>query len=199
MNKKKLTALILATLVYALSCISSQHAFGDDNQVEFKLIAAGMKMPEFVLHAPDTVEDQRYLGLKDMSSFSIVNISAKIIIMEAFSFYCPHCRNQAPGLNKLYNFIREDEKLSNEVKILGLSIGTDKDKTDLWKSSMHVPFPLFRDTDTSIWKKLGRPGLPCLIILSKSGEVLAVHFGVIDDMEGFFSKIKEFHKNQNTQ
>jgi peroxiredoxin len=196
MNKSKLTGFLSALIVCICWGISCPFSFGDDSPEEFKLISAGMKIPQFVLHPPGSVEDQKYLGLKDPNPFSIDHISAKIVILEVFSFYCPHCRNLAPAMNKLYGFIQQDTKLSNDIKMIGIGAGTEKSKTDLWKTSMRVPFPLFSDADTSIWKKLGKPGLPCTLVVSKSGEVLITHFGVIEDIEAFFSSIKEYHKNK---
>lgn len=196
MNNNKLAVFLSALVVYICLSICCPLSFGEDSPEQDKIVSAGMKIPQFVLHPPDSVEDQKYLGLTDLNPFSIDKISAKIVILEVFSFYCPHCRNQAPVLNNLYGFIQQDATLSNDIKMIGLAAGTDKNKTDLWKTSMRVPFPLFRDTDTSIWKKLGKPGIPCTLVVSKSGEVLSVHFGVIEDIEDFFSNIKEYHKNQ---
>ena len=196
MFNSKLAIFLSALAVCICWGIQCPLSFGNDSPEQFKMVSAGMKIPEFVLNPPDSVEDQKYLGLTDLKPFSIDHISAKIVILEVFSFYCPHCRNQAPALNKLYGFIQQDAQLSNDIKMIGIGAGTDKDKMDLWKTSMRVPFPLLRDTDTSIWKKLGKPGIPCTLVVSKSGEVLAVHFGVTEDIEAFFSKIKEYHKNQ---
>ncbi len=155
-----------------------------------------MSLPQFTLNAPGSSDEQKYLGLKDMEPFSWSQISAKIIIMELFSFYCPHCRKQGPVLNQIYTFIQQDTTLANGIKMLGIAAGGDQSKVDMWKSSLHVPFPLYPDPDTSIWQKLGKPGVPCTLIVTNSGKVLAVHYGATENTDELFRQIKEIYEKQ---
>jgi len=177
--------------------LSCYPAYGAQEAEETKpTISTGMNLPQFKLDAPGTVKEQQYLGLKDRKPFYLSQIPARLIVLEIFSFYCPHCRNQAPKLNKLYKFIQQNRDLSNDIKMIGITAAGDHKLVDKWKTSLHVPFPVFPDADTAIWKELGKPGVPCTLVMNKTGKILSIHDGVTEDIEEFFRQIKKFHKQQ---
>lgn len=160
---------------------------------ETKTIATGMNLPEFKLDAPGNANEQKYLGVTERESFCLSQVSAKILILEIFSIYCPHCRKQAPVLNKIYQLIKQDSSLSNGIKMIGICAGAQKSQVDGWRTTLHVPFPLFADPETTIWQKFGKPGVPCTLVVSDTGKVLATHFGATEDTEAFFRQIKSFY------
>ncbi len=196
MSKKYRTVCFFVSAIIVFLSYGSASAGEDKKSNKIKTISEGMILPQFELNAPGSSEEQEYLGLKDLKPFFWSQISAKILVMEIFSFYCPHCRKQGPVLNKIYRFIQQDDSLANGIKMLGVAAGGDKSKVDMWKSSLHVPFPLFTDPDTSIWQKLGKPGVPCTLIVTIRGKVLAVHYGASEDTEDFFREIKKFYEEQ---
>jgi len=198
MSKEYLTLCLFLSALAVFLGYGSASAIGDKESNKVKTISEGMILPQFTLNAPGSSDEQKYLGLKDMEPFPWSQISAKIIILEIFSFYCPHCRKQGPVLNKIYKFIQQDPELANNIKMLGLAAGGDQSKVDMWRSSLHVPFPLYTDPDTSIWQKLGKPGVPCTLIVTSSGKVLAVHYGATEDTEEFFRQIKKIYEEQNS-
>lgn len=197
MGKKTLVICFLAFLVSIYMSLSSTLAFGNKQENSVKTISIGMNLPQVALDLQGSSDKKKYLGLEDFESFSFSQISAKIIVLEIFSFYCPHCRNQAPVLNKIYNFIQQDPALTKGIKMIGVAAGTDQSKVDVWKTTLHVPFPLFPDPETTIWQKFGKPGVPCTLIATKSGKVLAVHYGASEDPEKLFRQIKNFYEEQN--
>ena len=196
MSKKYPAFCFFVSAIIVFLGYGNASAIGDKESSKVKTISEGMSLPQFTLNSPGSSDEQEYLGLKDMKPFSWSQISAKIIILELFSFYCPHCRKQGPVLNKIYKFIQKDPKLANNIKMLGLAAGGDQSKVDMWKSSLHVPFPLFSDPDTSIWQKFGKPGVPCTLIVTNSGKVIAVHYGTTEDTEEFFRQIKKIYEEQ---
>jgi len=205
MDKKKWVACLFAFLAlgyWGLNGISASGGKEATRQAnseathEFKTIAAGMDLPQFTLDAPVSEVDQKYLGLSEREPFSLSQISARIFVIEIFSMYCPHCRKQGPILNKIYKFIQEDKVLKNGVKMLGIMAAGDQSKVDKWKTTLHVPFPIFPDLQTTIWQKFGKPGVPCTLIVNISGKVLEVHYGASEDTEAFFRQIKKLYTEQ---
>jgi peroxiredoxin len=194
-DKKLLIRSFLLTICifWSLSCSSTTGAAESE---EAKTISTGMNLPQFMLDAPGSASDQKYLGLTELKPFCFSQIAAKIIILELFGIYCPHCRKQAPELNKVYNFIKNDPQLSNGIKMVGIGAGAHKKQVDSWKTTLHVPFPLFPDPETAIWQKFGKPGVPCTLIVSDTGKVLATHLGHTEDIEEFFRQIKKFYFDQ---
>jgi len=157
-------------------------------------IVPGTHLPEFVLNAPSSINDQKYLGLSERKPFSLSKVCAKIIVLEIFSIYCPHCRKQAPMLNKIYHLIKQDAELFRGIKMVGIGAGCTASQLAGWKSAFHVPFPLFHDPNGDVWKKLGKPGVPCTLVLSTEGKVLAVHFGPTEKIEEFFVQLKKLYE-----
>ena len=170
--------------------------FGSEKKGKEKILATGKILPQFQLNAPGSLDEQKYLGLKDSEPFYWSQISAQIIIMEIFSLYCPHCREQAPVLTRIYKFIQEDPALKDGIKMIGVAAGGDQEKTGRWKTTLRVPFPLFPDPETTLWQKLGKPGVPCTFIFTKSGIIMAIHYGATENTEDFFREIKKIYEEQ---
>ena len=196
MSNKKLTICFFALVVIIFWGLNSVSAFGDEKADKVEIIAVGMTLPQFQLNAPGSSSEQKYLGLKDLEPFSWSQISSKIIILEIFGIYCPHCRKQGPVLNKIYKLIQEDPALKAGIKMIGVAAGGEQKKVDRWKTTLHVPFPLYPDPETTIWQKLGKPGVPCTLIVKNSGKIMAVHFGVTENTEDFFRQIKKIYEEQ---
>jgi peroxiredoxin len=196
MNNKKLASCLLTTTIciYLFFLFVSTTVAKESKKAQ--TISPGMNLPQFMLNLPDSESEQKYLGLEEVKSFNLLQIPAKIIVLEIFSIYCPHCRLQAPELNKVYNFIKQDSELSNGIKMVGIAAGARKNEVAGWKKTLHVPFPLFPDAETTIWKKFGKPGVPCTLVVSGSGKVLAAHFGHTPNIEDFFCQVKKFYHEQ---
>jgi len=159
-------------------------------------ISTGSTLSQFSLNVPDDSNVKRYLGLKNLKSFSISQISAKLILIEIFSFYCPICHKQAPVANKLFNFIQQDPELSKDIKVIGIGAGNNQKEIEAYKSNFRVQFPLFSDVDFNIHKKIGEPRTPTTILVTNKGKVLLTHQGVMEDMDEFVRKLKKIHAQQ---
>jgi len=196
MNNKKLTVCFFALMVIICWGLNSVSALGDEKADKVETVAVGMTLPQFQLNVPGSSSEQNYLGLKDLEPFSWSQISAEIIVLEIFGIYCPHCRKQGPVLNKIYKFIQEDPALKDGIKMIGVAAGGEQKKVDRWKTTLHVPFPLYPDPETTIWQKLGKPGVPCTLIVTNSGKIIAIHYGVTEDTDDFFRQIKKIYADQ---
>lgn len=161
-----------------------------------EVIAVGKSLPQVLLDSPTSGEEKQYLGLKNLKSFSISQIPAKLILIEIFSFYCPICHKQAPIANKLYKFIQQDPELSKDIKMMGIGAGNNSKEVDAYKANFRVSFPLFCDPNYKIHKKLGEPRTPFTILANRNGKILLTHFGVIEDTDEFMSKIRKTLKQQ---
>lgn len=196
MNQKKVDLKFFCMVfifIYSFSCYT---VHGANLLGQSEIIAKGKTLPQFELIGPSSEQDQQWLGLKNMEPFTLSQIPAKLIVLELFSVYCPHCRSQAPQLNKVYGFIKQDKELSGDIKMIGIAAGADKTKTDKWKTTLHVPFPLVPDETTDIWQIFGKPGIPVTLLINGKGKVLSTHYGVIEDIEAFFKEIKKLYKKQ---
>ena len=101
--KKALTGFIVALSFLILSFPS----FGQNAPP-----AEGGILPKISLPVPEDEGYRKYLGLKGEGTFLIPQIKAKVVLIEIFSMYCPHCQKDAPVVNDLYSRIMSDERSS---------------------------------------------------------------------------------------
>ena len=73
----------------------------------------GGMLPKISLPIPADQGYKKYLGLKGDGTFLVPQIKAKVVLIEIFSMYCPHCQKDAPVVNDLFSKIVGDDSLKN--------------------------------------------------------------------------------------
>ena len=123
----------------------------------------GEGLPEINLAIPLEHSDRNYLGLPSSGFFKIDEIKARVIIIEIFSMYCPHCQGNAPMVNELYRMIEENLNLKDKVKLIGIGAGNSPYEVEIFRKTYDISFPLFADGDFSIHKVMGEVRTPYFI------------------------------------
>jgi len=98
-----------------------------------------------------------------------------------------------PVVNRLYNTIKEDPVLSQDVKLFGLSLGDNAERVDAFRKEFQAAYPIVPDEERKIGEALGHPGTPTMIICAKDGKVLAMHGGMIENFDEFLKEIRDLH------
>ncbi len=112
------------------------------------------ELPYLRLPSPDDEAHLVYLGIGDDETFALAEIKTRILIIEVFNFYCPHCQAEAPTVNRLYSQIESDARLRGQIKIIGIGIGNTSYEVRTFRQRFAVPFPLFADRSRVISKQL---------------------------------------------
>ncbi|MBW2631918.1 MAG: redoxin domain-containing protein [Deltaproteobacteria bacterium] len=120
-------------------------------------------LPEINLAIPSKHSDRSYLGLPASGFFKIHEIKARVVIIEIFSMYCPHCQSDAPKVNELYRMIEENPDLKEKVKLIGIGAGNSSYEVEIFRKIYDIPFPLFADGDFSIHTVMGEVRTPYII------------------------------------
>ncbi len=153
----------------------------------------GDVLPKVELQKPTKADELTYLGLSGSGSFALTDISAKIVIIEFYSMYCPYCQAEAPNTVKLYNDIRNDPGLKGTVKLIGVGVGNSDYEVSLFRDKYAIPFPLFSDKDFTLVQELGLQFTPHFVAVSIDGKgkanVLYSQPGSIGDPKAFLDKI----------
>jgi len=120
-------------------------------------------LPVLELPVPESVADRTYLGISGTDTFKVAEINARVLIIEVFDFYCPHCQHVAPMMDEVYRQIEGSEALRGKIKIIGIGMGNSPYEVHLFKEKYRVPFPLFADRDRRAAGSLVVLGTPTFI------------------------------------
>lgn len=182
---------IFRIIIFSLVVSQAHDAFGAAHTPQ--LPAAGFTLP-----APDSEQEQTYLGLKAMKPFKISDIKASLVVIEFMSALCPHCHANAPIMNGIYKTIQADPGLS-DVKIIAIAISNEKAEVQAFKKTFKTPFPILLDEDDAISASMEGVETPTTMIVSTEGEkVLFTQVGVIRDPDRFVKQLKKLHKKTHS-
>ena len=193
MRKKKLVSKSLMFVVSILIGVSYLPAYGEEAH------SSWMDLSQFTLNVPDSPMDMEYLGLKAQTSFSLSQIPAKLVLIECLNLYCASCHKQAAVANKVHKLIQEDPILSRDIKVLGICAGSNRTETEDYKDELLFTFPLFPDPNFVVHKMFGSPETPFTILLNNKGKVLFFRYGIVNDVDAFFGKIKQSYQQNLSQ
>jgi hypothetical protein len=146
-----------------------------------------MVLPVIEFPVPSREAERGYLGLSGSGNFNIGQIKAQAIIIEVFSFYCPHCQVMASQINDLYRLMQQRADLKEKIKLIGIGANNSAYEVDSFRERYKVPFPLFPDKELIITEKLCATGTPTFIGFKLNGQ---------GSQKRFLFKEGEFKDNQ---
>jgi len=163
----------------------------------------GDRLIPITLEIPADAGYRAYLGLEKASqpgiaeaSFGATAIKGRLLIIEIFSMYCPHCQREAPVVNRLYQGIEASRKLRGQVKLIGIGVGNSAFEVSHFRKHYQIEFPLFPDEDFIIHKELGELRTPFFIIVGldpgNRGRILWTGAGKVDPPETFLNRLERF-------
>lgn len=172
-------------------------AISHDNESSFSKpqLKAGDPVPAIKLTAALTVAEQEYLGLAQTTAFTLLDIPAKIMLVEFLNKYCPHCQQQAPILNELFDKIQADSTLRSQVKMVGIGTGNNQRQLEIYKKEKAIPFPLFPDAQYVFHDEIGRPRTPFIVLFKKQDDgpaiVSATFMGLVSSSDTLLAYLQQ--------
>lgn len=177
--------IVLATVAITAAFLPLAGAFGA-SPVE---IQEGTQF-NFTLPSPGSTQVQSYLGLKTPGPFKLSDVKAQMVVIELMSSTCPHCQASAPTVNNVYKEMQTDPGLA-DVKFFALSLSDNKLGLETFRKAFKTVFPILLDENHGITNSIKGLSTPTVIMVStKSGKVLSVHQGEIQDADGFIKQVK---------
>jgi thiol-disulfide isomerase/thioredoxin len=150
------------------------------------------KLPTFELIVPEKEEDRIYLGVAGSGAFQVRDIQGKVLVIEIFSMYCPHCQREAPRVNTLYRVIGESADLKDKVKIIGIGAANSSFEINLFKNKYEVPFPLFPDKELKITNLLQVGETPTFIVIKTDTGEFYSKSGPFEEVQEFLRQMRRF-------
>lgn len=117
----------------------------------------------FTLPSPPEAADRDYLGVSK-EPFKLTQVKTRLLLIETYSMYCPHCQREAPLVNSLYDLIQQ-KGLAERIKIIGIAAGDSQFEVETFKKQYNVPFPLFKDEDLSTARQMGVKRTPTFLAI----------------------------------
>ena len=153
--------------------------------------AEGDMFPKIKLPSPEETHDREYLKV-GKSPFLLSQIDSKVLIVEIFSMYCPHCQKEAPNVNALFEAITAKPKLKSRIKMLGIGAGNSSFEVDAFRDHFNIEFALIPDADMAVCNQLSPVGTPYFFVLWKKPGGLQVVYskaGSIGDPKAFLELV----------
>ena len=153
--------------------------------------AEGDMFPRLKLCLPQEMHDRAYLKVSK-DPFLLSQVDSKVLIVEIFSMYCPHCQKEAPNVNALYEAIKAGPKLKSRIKMLGIGAGNSSFEVGAFRDHYKIEFPLVPDADMIVCKGLGVVGTPHFFVLWKKPggwQVVYSKSGSIGDPKAFLQMV----------
>jgi peroxiredoxin len=137
--------------------------------------------------------DRSYLGLSGTGAFKLKQLGAPYVVLEMMGTACPHCQEQAPGMNKLYHLVQKSD-LKGKVKFLAVAQGSSVKAVKQFKKKYKVAFPMLADPNGSVGQALHIEGVPTTVLLNQSGQALQVHVGNIGSPQKALAELQQLVK-----
>lgn len=164
---------------------------------------AGGQLVTIRLEAPAEDDKRTYLGLVESEAFTPTDIAGRLLVIEIFSMYCPHCQREAPAVNRLHEAIEASEVLRGQVKIIGIGVGNSDFEVNHFRNHYKIAFPLFPDADFLIHQSLGEVRTPFFIITATGapdkGKIMWTGAGNLEPLETVIGRLNGFLKQQRSR
>jgi thiol-disulfide isomerase/thioredoxin len=147
------------------------------------------KITQFTFAGPISVPDQNYLGLSGPGAFHLRDIKAPYVLLEIMRTTCPHCVEQVPAMNRLYQLVAQSP-LKNKLKFIALGESDHAASLKKFQAAHRVPFAMVPDPDWRLCDVFSIEGTPTIIVVDQQGRVLFTEVGVFENANRVFKQLK---------
>ena len=100
------------------------------------------------------------------------------VVLDFWATWCGPCKAEAPILDRVASRYRE-----KGLVVIGINTSDGEGEGAAWAKAHHLSYPIAFDGDQGAAKAYGVESLPTLVVISKTGKIVARRTGVTDGEE----------------
>jgi peroxiredoxin len=108
-------------------------------------------------------------------NFSLASYRGKApVVLFFFATWCPHCREEAPHMSRLYEQYRDQG-------LMAVAITSEKPaEAAAYLKKNPLPFPVLYDKENAVAKTYGVDGIPVTCVVDREGKLVTVLQGFME-------------------
>ncbi len=160
------TALVVVGLIAGVAVIPRLFAGGAMAAAQGPLV--GKPAPAFSLPVVAN-------GADGQKSIALGDLKGSAVILDFWATWCGPCKAEAPIVNSVANRFHD-----KGLVVVGINTEDRAGLGGPWALSHHIGYPIAFDGNSTAASAYGVTGLPTLVVISRTGEVIAVREGMTD-------------------
>jgi cytochrome c biogenesis protein CcmG/thiol:disulfide interchange protein DsbE len=109
------------------------------------------------------------------SAIALKDLKGSAVVLDFWATWCGPCRAEAPIVNSVANRFRD-----KGLAVIGINTSDRAGLGGPWALAHHINYPIAFDTGSEAAADYGVTAMPTLVVISRTGTVIAVREGMTD-------------------
>ena len=117
-------------------------------------------------------------GAAGKTSVALADLKGSAVVLDFWATWCGPCRAEAPIVNAVADRWRD-----KGLAVIGINTSDQAGLAGPWARAHHLGYPIAFDEKNEAAADYGVSSMPTLVVISRTGEVIAVREGMTDAEE----------------